>query len=147
MRPRPALTDMGITYRRIPVNSIGKDVYCDNRVFLDAVQSIFADKALPTCPADHAYEALGYRSFWISLPLIPVSMITPEVAKDREDLFTIFSRPDFGDLRPNALAEFRSLLDMLENDGFMVPGPWIGGSKCSVADIHAIWIVKWVSRL
>jgi glutathione S-transferase len=142
MRPRSSLTDLGITYRRMPVNSIGKDVYCDNQIFLDAVQSIFADKALPTCPADHAYEALGYRSFWIALPLIPASSITPEVAKDREDLFAIVGRPDFADLRPNSLAEFRSVVDMLENE-CLVPGPWIGGPKCSVADMHAIWVVKW----
>jgi glutathione S-transferase len=142
MRPRPSLTDLGITYRRMPVNSIGKDVYCDNRIFLDAVQSIFADKALPTCPSDPAYEALGYRSFWIALPLIPAGLITPEVAKDREDLFAIFGRPDFADLRPNGLAEFRSVVDMLENE-CLVPGPWIGGPKCSVADMHAIWVVKW----
>ena len=142
VQPRPILTDLGITYRRIPVNSIGKDVYCDNSIFLDAVQSIFADKALPTSPADHAYEALGYRSFWIALPLVPASLITPEMAKEREDLFSVFSRPDFADLRPNALAEFRSLLDILENE-CLAPGPWIGGSSCSVADIHAIWIVKW----
>jgi len=142
IRPRSSLTDLGITYRRIPVNSIGKDVYCDNRVFLDAVQSIFADKALPTCPADHAYEALGYRAFWISLPLIPASLITPETLKDREDLFSVFGRPDYVDLRPNSLAEFKSVLDMLENE-CLVPGPWINGPKCSVADIHTIWIVKW----
>lgn len=143
IRPRPILTDLGITYRRIPINSIGKDVYCDNRVFLDAVQSIFKDKALPTSPADNAYEALGYRAFWIALPLIPAGLITPEVARDREDLFAIVGRADFGELRPNALAEFRSLLDMLEG-GSLIPGPWINGSKCSVADIHAVWVIKWV---
>ena len=142
MQPRPILTDLGITYRRIPVNSIGKDVYCDNRIFLDAVHSIFPDKALPTSPSDHAYEALGYRSFWIALPLVPAKLITPEMAKEREDLFTVFSRPDFAELRPNALAEFRSLLDILETE-MLVPGPWIGGEKCGVADIHAIWMVKW----
>ena len=136
------MTDLGITYRRIPVNSIGKDVYCDNRIFLDAVQSIFPDKALPTSPSDYAYESLGYRSFWIALPLVPAQLITPEMAKEREDLFSIFSRSDFAELRPNALAEFRSLLDVLESE-MLVPGPWIGGERCSVADIHAIWIVKW----
>ena len=142
IRPRPILTDLGITCRRIPVNSVSKNVYCDYRIFLDAVQSIFADEALPSCPADHAYEGLGYRSFWIALPLIPASLITLEVAKHREDLFSVVSRPDFVDLRPNSLAEFRSLLDMLENECF-VPGSWIGGPKCSVADIHTIWIVTW----
>lgn len=142
VQPRPILTDLGITYRRVPVNSIGKDVYCDNRAFCDAVQHIFRDQALPTTPSDHAYEAMGYRSFWIALPIVPAKLITPEVAKERQDLFAVFSRPDFADLRPNGLAEFKSLLDMLENE-ILVPGPWINGSECSMADIHAMWIVKW----
>jgi len=142
VRLRNNLTDLGITYRRIPVNSIGKDVYCDTRVFLDAIQSIFADKALPTCLADNAYEALGYRTFWISLPLIPASLITPGTLGDREDLFSVFGRPDCVDLRPNSLAEFKFVLDMLENE-CLVLGQCINGPECSVADFHTIWIVKW----
>lgn len=58
--PRPILTDLGITYRRVPVISIGKDFYCDNKVFLEAVQSLFKDKALPETPADYAFESFGY---------------------------------------------------------------------------------------
>lgn len=31
------LADLGITHRRIPVNAIGRDIYADNRAFLEAV--------------------------------------------------------------------------------------------------------------
>jgi glutathione S-transferase len=127
----------------MPVNSINKDFYCDNRVFLDAIQSIFPTQALPTSSADAAWEAFGYRAFWVAMPIIPAALITEEVRRDREDLFTAVNRPDLAELRPNALGEFRSVLDLLENEGLR-DGPWIGGEKvCSVADIHAIWVVKW----
>lgn len=66
--PRPILQGLGITYRRIPVNAIGRDVYVDNRVFLDAVLTVFAGepgvRELVRTKADHAYEAFGYRMFW-----------------------------------------------------------------------------------
>ena len=71
VQPRPILSDLDITYRRVPVNAIGRDLYCDNRIFMEAVQDAFPEKAnsLAKSPADHAYEAFGYRSFWICLPL------------------------------------------------------------------------------
>lgn len=67
-QPRPILQNLGITYRRIPVNAIGRDVYVDNRVFLEAILTIFAGeqgvKDLVKTKSDHAYEAFGYRMFW-----------------------------------------------------------------------------------
>lgn len=140
--PRPILADLGITYRRIPVNAIGRDFYIDNRIFMEAIQRTFPNKAnrLAQGPADHAYEAFGYRTFWIGLPLVPVKMMSQEFLKDREELFSVFNRPDYEELRPSALAEFRQVLDDVENE-FLANGPWIGGEKCSIADIHASWMV------
>lgn len=107
MIPRPILEGIGITYRRVPVISIGKDVYIDNHVTLQGLQSAFKDKALPEGPADYAFETFGYvrlpsqwltcswyqtadtvqRSFWMALPLVPAGLITKDLAKDRETLF------------------------------------------------------------
>lgn len=143
VQPRPILTDLGVTYRRIPVNFIGKDGYCDNRVFADAVQTIFKDKALPTSPADHAYESFGYRTFWNGLCLVPAKLITKEMAEERKDLFSVFSRPDFADLRPNSLAEFAHFLDIVENDFLSHGSQFIKGDQISMADIHAVWMIKW----
>ena len=142
VQPRPILHDLGITYRRIPVNAIGKDVYVDNRVFLEAVRNAFPEKsaALAVSPADHAYESFGYRTFWICLPLVPPALMSEAFLKDRAELFGVFARPDYETLRPSALAEFRALLDLVEND-FLVK-KWIGGDKCAIADIHASWMIK-----
>lgn len=51
--------------------------------------------------------------------------------------------PDYAELRPSALAEFRHFLDVVEND-FLANSPWIGGTKCSIADLHASWMIKMV---
>jgi len=90
--PRPILTDLGITYRRVPVLSIGKDVFCDNTCFIDALQTLLGKSGggLKASPADRAYEAWGYRSFWVALPCVPASLITEPMAKDRENLFGEF---------------------------------------------------------
>ncbi|KAJ9500577.1 hypothetical protein H2202_003793 [Exophiala xenobiotica] len=143
--PRPDLADLGITHRRIPVNAIGRDVYADNRAFIEAVQSIFPEKTsvLSKSPADQAYEAFGQRTFWVTLPLVPVPFLTKDFLEDREELFSCFNRPDYEQLRPSALAEFRQMLDIVEND-FLAQGPWIGGNKCGVADINASWMIKMV---
>lgn len=87
--PRPILTDLGITYRRVPVLSIGKDVFCDNTSFIDAMQEILEKqgKGLKRGRWDRAFEAWGYRSFWICLPCVPADLITEGLAKDRANLF------------------------------------------------------------
>ncbi|KIW23496.1 uncharacterized protein PV07_11689 [Cladophialophora immunda] len=102
VRPCPILTDLDITYRRIPVNAIGRDFYADNRVFVEAVQTVFPTKAaaLAQSPADHAYGAFGYH----------------------KELFSVFNRPDYEELRLSALAEFHQMLDDIEND-FLANGP------------------------
>ena len=148
VQPRPILQNLGITYRRVPVNSIGKDVFIDNRCFLDAVEEIFPDvfKAkLVKTKHDHAYEAFGYRNFWIILASLPVAFLTPELIKEREDLFTTFGKANYKELRPSAMEELKSFLRMIEDD-FLADSsdeaPFIAGSKCGVSDIHAVWIPK-----
>ena len=112
-------------------------------MFLEAVYDAFPEKAaaLAKSPADHAYEAFGYRSFWLCLPLVPTKLMSDEFLKDRAELFSVFTRPDYKDLGPSAQAEFRQMLDFVEHD-FLAKGAWIGGDKCSVADIHASWMIK-----
>jgi len=114
--PRPDLADLGITHRRIPANAIGRDIYADNRAFLEAVQNIFPEKAsvLAKTPADQAYEAFGQRTFWATLPVVPAPFLTKDFLEDREELFSRFSRPDYEQLRPSALAERSQMLDIVE---------------------------------
>lgn len=145
VQPRPILQNLGITYRRVPVNSIGKDVFIDNRAFIDAVEEIFPQQALATTKHDHAYEAYGYRNFWIILASLPVVFLTPELIKERHDLFPVFGKANYKELRPSAMAELKSFLNMIERD-FLKDAtdaePYIGGAKAGIADIHAVWIPK-----
>ena len=149
----------GVTYRRVPVLSIGRDLYPDNSSFLQAINRIAGSKALATSSADTAYEAFGYKTFWLSLPLVSSDLITPALAKDRAALFrallstcteikakrvsiAVFSRPDFKDLGTNGLSEIRIAMNIVEKE-YLKNSPFIGGDKPSVADIHTSWMIKW----
>jgi hypothetical protein len=62
--PRPDLTALGITYRRVPVLSIGKDVFPDNASFLAAMQELLREEGkgrqLRESIWDGACDAWGY---------------------------------------------------------------------------------------
>jgi hypothetical protein len=40
------------------------------------------------------------------------------------------------------LAEFKQLLDIMENDFLADGGPLVHGERCGVADIYSIWMIK-----
>ena len=73
------------------------------------------------------------------------------MAKDRADLFPVFARKDFGELQLSARSEFRAFLQGAEGpQGFLRDGagPFVGGEEeVGMADVHAVWMVKWVRRL
>ena len=72
--------------------------------------------------------------------------MTPELAKDRAALFPVFAREDFGILQESARSELRAFLEGAES-GFLCgsgDGPFVGGgSTAAMADVHAVWMVKW----
>lgn len=73
--PRPALTDLGITYRRVPVLSIGKDVFPDNASFLAAMQELLREEGrgreLRESGLEGVYEAWGY----VSIPRFSFTLV------------------------------------------------------------------------
>ncbi|KAK3047480.1 hypothetical protein LTR09_011109 [Extremus antarcticus] len=146
VQPRPILQDLGITYRRIPVNSIGKDVYCDNRVFLPAILDLFKDepgvKALVRGKADYAYEAFGYRMFWVLLDILPDTVFNEVMVKDRADLFGGMGREDYRETRPSNIEAFKEFLDIIENEFLAGDEPFIAGEKPGIADLQVVWIPK-----
>ena len=48
--PRKDLEELGITYRRVPILAVGKDIHCDSKVIFDVVLNKLANKAVPTSP-------------------------------------------------------------------------------------------------
>lgn len=144
MLPRPDLEALGITYRRIPLLAIGKDIYADSNLVIDVALSLGKGK-LATSPADQAYKEWADVVFNNDiLGLIPMEVLTPEFLKDREGIFPLLQRPDVATLRPSALGQFKSRMRQIENGFLAGSGPFVNGAQVSAADIHMIWPVKWV---
>ena len=148
--PRPDVNALGINYRRIPLMSIGRDVYCDTRIILQKLEQRFPDGALgATQPDQKAIEQLlekwciGGGVFVRASQLIPPEIplfADPKFVKDRAeftgrswDLETVKKN------RPEAIAEFRTFFDFLET-GFLADGrEWIlKTEKPSLADIEGV---------
>jgi glutathione S-transferase len=143
MLPRPILERLDITYRRIPVLAIGKDVYIDSSRIIDELQHRYGK--LAASPADKAYEAFGAHVFATSLSIIPVAAVTPEFKKDRETIFPALSRPDLDQLRPSGLAAMKAIYQVVERE-FLggSQGAFVGGAaEYALADVHVGWVLQW----
>lgn len=144
--PRPDLEALDITYRRIPVLAVGRDVYADSSAIIDVILNQLGGKdKIATSKADKAFEVWGNDTFKSVMPLLPPQAINDETfAKDRATIFPIIAKPELlKSLEPTALAELKSRLDTVEKV-FLADGPYIGGDKISVADVHVIWVIRWV---
>lgn len=54
----------------------------------------------------------------------------------------MLGRPDYKTLRPSGIADLQSRMHYLEHT-VLRDTPYIGGNELSLADIHAIWGVRW----
>jgi len=140
--PRKDLESIGIHYRRVPILAIGKSIYCDSKVIFDVVLQHLAKKKIPTSAADNAWEQWGFNAFADTLSLVPHALNTPAFVKDRQTIYPFLARADFTTLRESGVADLYSRLDYLENVA-LEHGAYIGGAELSVADIHALWGVRW----
>lgn len=146
--PRPDLAELGINYRRIPLLSIGKDVYYDTRLILARLEQSFPAATYPplSSPENKGIEAL-LEKFTVdagvfmraaqSLPSQLPVMKDEKFLKDREEFSGASWKPsDREKQRPEALVHLRHAFDILElllADGRQ----WIASTdKVSLADIH-----------
>ncbi|KAK5137132.1 hypothetical protein LTR08_000637 [Meristemomyces frigidus] len=142
--PRKDLEELGITYRRIPVLAVGKDVYCDSSLIIDvAMSTLVKSGSLETSAADKAFEDWGSNTFQESLGLVPQQALTSEFVKDRETIFPVLKRPDLKSLRPSTLAGFKSRCKQVETVFLAKGGPFINGEKLGVADVHVGFGLRW----
>ncbi|KAI0152941.1 glutathione S-transferase [Xylariaceae sp. FL1272] len=172
--PRPDVALLGVSYRRIPIMSIGRDVYVDTRLILQKLEALFP----PT--GEHpgiscAHTGLGAEGttleqllssrvidggifFCGTLCLPPNIFGDPTFQRDRAALMGIdldkpgsvspFAPELRAKQRPEALATMRSWILWLE-EGILSDGrPWItnaGNMGPSLADIEAVWVLHWVA--
>lgn len=148
--PRQDLNDLGVAYRRIPLMSIGRDVYCDTRLILAKLENKFPEGALGAQQADQkAVEKLLEKwtidggVFARAAELIPTDMPLlndPKFTKDREDhTGRSWAKADIAKKRPEALADVRDMFSFLENTLLADGRDWIlKTEKPSLADIESM---------
>lgn len=161
--PRPDLAALGVKYRRVPVLSIGRDVYCDSLLILEKLEKLYTETGHHPLGATDGTELALEKLFekWTDVvvfkpaaALIPTDMDLmkdPAFQKDREELWgRPWNKHAQEELRPAALANLRANFDFLESvlgDG----RAWIlGGANDDgprLADIHACWIFDWLFQL
>lgn len=151
MLPRPDLESLNISYRRIPILSHGKDVYCDTRLILRKLESAFSENALGASTPEHlALERLLDRwttdagIFTRAVQLMPNTPLRqdPAFVKDRSQFSGRpggFNVEAMERARPEATVYIRDAFELLESTFFKDGRDWIFGStKPSLGDIEGM---------
>ena len=149
-QPRPDLAALGVQYRRIPVLSIGRDIYCDSLLILEKLEQMYPDdsgykKISAKNPTEKALEKLFEKwtdrvVFNAAAAAIPSGldlMKDPNFQKDREQLWGRgWDAATQDALRPDGLADLRANFSFLEEclgDG----RKWLLGEEGpTLTDIH-----------
>lgn len=146
--PRPDVKALGVTYRRIPLMAIGRDVYADTRIILLKLEELFPEGKLGATDSDgKALEklleswAIDSGIFVRASQLIPPDMPLlkdPKFAKDREDFSgRPWSKEKILENRPEAMAHIRYAFNLLETTLLADDREWIlKTDKPSLADIE-----------
>ncbi|KAI0451689.1 glutathione S-transferase [Xylaria acuta] len=173
--PRPDLNLLGVSYRRIPVLSIGRDVYLDTRLIFQRLETLYPPSAAhpgisggaKNSPEQMALEQLIsartidgqlVKSFVQCLPAGTFS--DPALLRDRAALNGVdVDKPGavaplapevMSRVRPEALAVAHRWVRWFE-EGLLADGrAWIldsnaGGAGPSLADLEGVWVLHWVS--
>ncbi|KAH8726882.1 hypothetical protein GQ44DRAFT_704946 [Phaeosphaeriaceae sp. PMI808] len=157
--PRPDLASIGVGYRRIPILSIGKEIYCDSRLIISKLEAFYPENNLaPSTPAELGVQKL-LESYTVDggvfgnavrlIPYWPESSLLKDEAflDDRQKLIGggRMTTEAMAAGRPDGLQHIRQVFDLLETT-FLADGrDWILGSKePTVADINAVWPFEWM---
>lgn len=150
-QPRPDLAALGVNYRRIPLLSIGRDIYCDTLLIIEKLEALYPSASneykpiSASNPTELALEKLFEKwtdvvVFKSSAACIPSSldlMKDPGFQKDREELWGRKWDKEAQDaLRPAGLADMRANFDFLE-DCLADGREWLwGGEGPKLTDLH-----------
>lgn len=158
--PREVLKELNIAYRRIPLLSHGRDVYCDTRLILEYLEKQYppsAEHPSITAPSPegralcklliryHNDAGLFARAAGL-LPSDLPALNDEKWLKDRQDYgMRKLSREDRERARPEGLVHMRDLFDLLENTLLVDGRQWLlSGNGPTLADIEAVWIAHWL---
>lgn len=152
--PREDINALGVKYRRIPIMSIGRDIYCDTRLILHKLEEKFPSGALGAPQPDQKAIEKLLESWTIdggifvrAAQAIPTDMPLlndPKFTKDREDYTgRSWDIKNIEAMRPEALTHIRDAFVFLET-GLLADGrQWVlKTEKPSLADIEGL-VVSW----
>jgi glutathione S-transferase len=149
--PRPDLEQLNVNYRRIPLLTIGKDVYCDTRLILRKLEALFPQGALGAGTGDQRIiERLLERwtgdagVFARAATLIPLTYPTMSDPAFRKDRAQFSGRPwkleALERARPEAMVHIRDAFEILESTILADGREWIFKTeKPSLGDIEGEW--------
>ncbi|KAF2747441.1 hypothetical protein M011DRAFT_458323 [Sporormia fimetaria CBS 119925] len=159
MLPRPDLSSLDVNYRRIPILSIGKDIYCDSRLMIKKLEQHFPSKALlPASAADAGTRKLlenwtvdggifantvKLMPFWKSGGLLQNKHFVDDRAQLSGGRRMSPEAMAYG--RPDGLVHMRQAFELLETT-FLADGRnWILGTDAPTsADVDAVWPFEWL---
>ncbi|KAL2687214.1 hypothetical protein Neosp_004767 [[Neocosmospora] mangrovei] len=163
LMPRPDISRLGISHRRIPILAVGRDVYLDTRLQIRKLEAMFPKLPRlgatdPNDPDKILVERAASRLtndgdiLTTAMQLIPQDLPLlkdPAYYRDRSDfLGSEFNASTMDANKPEALEELASDMGFLENALFADRRDWIGCTeKLTLADIEAIWPFHWITGL
>lgn len=157
--PRPDLAAIGVSYRRIPVVAIGKDIYCDTLLIIQKLEALIpgsnlgaqtgVGKLLERLLEKWTDVVVFPRAAADSIP-VDLPLVTDEkFIRDRSALWGAdWSVEGRKRKRPDALANMRDCFELLEKTVLSDGREWLlGGRKPGMANLHAAWIFDWMLQL
>ncbi|KAG8168329.1 hypothetical protein KVR01_001078 [Diaporthe batatas] len=160
--PRPDVSKLGIKYRRIPLMSIGRDVYLDTRLILQKLESYPASSPKLGAAENTEQRAIerllevlsvdGGVFVWAAslLPRKLPIMKDPDFLKDRADFANgkAMLASKSPTVRPEALNDLRNVFELLETTLLADGRDWVlKTERPTLADIEAVWPLHWLNGL
>ncbi|KAF9698775.1 hypothetical protein EKO04_002725 [Ascochyta lentis] len=157
--PRPDLaSSIDVSYRRIPIMAVGKDVYIDSRLIISKLESLYPNSTLAPKTAEQAgvrkllenysdgglfNNAVKLMPYWSPGGLIQNKMFLDDRQKLMGGRRMTTENMQAG--RPEGLQNMRQAFELMENT-FLADGrQWILGTEgLTVADIDAAWPFEWL---
>lgn len=164
MLPRPVLTKtFNLTYRKIPVLAIGRDIYCDTSLIAEALEHFFPEAEgygtlYPRTTDGPSYRALvrGMSSYWtdralfrVTTGLIPASVWRTKFGEDRAELIGHKLDPDKLEKKmPENLSKLDMQLSILEPLFAEEGKTWLFASTApGLADLSVYYQLSWGSDI
>ncbi|UKZ72549.1 hypothetical protein TrVFT333_000180 [Trichoderma virens FT-333] len=163
--PRPDVQRLGVKYRRIPILTIGRDVYLDTRLILTKLSELQPGQenvhlSVAETPEQRALQHFlqvyimdaGFSRSIVQLVLFNHKGLNdPAFVKDRAEFIgstTFFPRETLEAMKPEAIRVVRNGFEFLERTLLSDGREWLLGTKGpSIGDIEAAWPLLWLERV